>query len=111
MMAPGHDTAVAATTTPAAAPAAPLPLLHADPWLLEHKPEIYWNMLQTAEMVAKRYNISKLAQDEYGVRSQLRAAAAAAAGKFDDEIVPMTTIMGVVDKATGTLRAVERLVD
>ncbi|CAN5314343.1 acetyl-CoA C-acyltransferase [soil metagenome] len=77
--------------------------MRADPWLLEHKPEIYWNMLQTAEQVAKRYNVSKQAQDEYGVRSQLRAAAAAAAGKFDAEIVPMTTIMGVVDKATGRI--------
>jgi acetyl-CoA C-acetyltransferase len=53
--------------------------------------------------VAKRYNISKEAQDEYGVRSQLRAAAAQAAGKFDDEIVPMTTTMGVVDKETGRI--------
>ena len=74
-----------------------------DPWLLEHKPEIYWSMLQTAENVAKRYNISKQAQDEYGVRSQQRAAAAQAAGKFDDEIVPMTTVMGVVDKETGLI--------
>ncbi len=77
--------------------------MRADPWLLEHKPEIYWSMLQTAEQVAKRYNVSKQAQDEYGVRSQLRAAAAAAAGRFDAEIVPMTTIMGVVDKATGRI--------
>ena len=77
--------------------------MRADPWLLEHKPEIYWNMLQTAEKVSERYKISKLAQDEYGVRSQQRAFAAAAAGKFDAEIVPMTTTMGVVDKATGQL--------
>jgi acetyl-CoA C-acetyltransferase len=79
-----------------------------DPWLIEHKPEIYWSMLQTAEQVAKRYNISRERQDEYGVRSQLRAAAAQAAGKFDDEIVPVTTTMGVVDKETGriTMRAV-----
>ena len=77
--------------------------MRADPWLLEHKPEIYWTMLQTAEQVAKRYRVSKEAQDEYGVRSQLRAAAAAAAGRFDAEIVPMTTGMGVVDKATGRI--------
>jgi acetyl-CoA C-acetyltransferase len=77
--------------------------MRVDPALLETKPEVYWTMLQTAEQVAKRYNISKQAQDEYGVRSQLRAAAAAAAGKFDAEIVPMTTVMGVVDKATGRM--------
>ena len=77
--------------------------MRVDPWLMEHKPELYWNMLQTAEQVIKRYNIPKLAQDEYGVRSQQRAFAAQAAGKFNDEIVPMTTIMGVVDKATGRL--------
>jgi acetyl-CoA C-acetyltransferase len=58
-------------------------------------------------MVAKRYNISKESQDEYGVRSQLRAAAALEAGKFKDEIAPMTTIMGVVDKATGRLTTKE----
>ncbi|MFT0850212.1 acetyl-CoA C-acyltransferase [Achromobacter sp. F4_2707] len=73
-----------------------------DPWLVENKPELYWSMLQTAETVAKRYNISKEDQDAYGVRSQQRAAAAQAAGKFDDEIVPMTTIMAVQDKATGS---------
>ena len=77
--------------------------MRVDPWLMEHKPELYWNMLQTAEQVIKRYKIPKLAQDEYGVRSQQRAFAAQAAGKFADEIVPMTTIMGVVDKATGRL--------
>src|SRR6202453_3240872 len=60
-------------------------------------------MLQTAEQVAKRYHIAKEAQDEYGVRSQLRAAAGQAAGKFKDEIVPMTTLMGVADKASGSL--------
>jgi acetyl-CoA C-acetyltransferase len=74
-----------------------------DPWLVEHKPTLYWSMLETAETVAKRYRISKEAQDEYGVRSQQRAAAAQAAGKFDAEIVPMTTTMGVVDKATGAI--------
>jgi acetyl-CoA C-acetyltransferase len=75
--------------------------MRADPWILEHKPSLYWSMLQTAETVAQRYHISKQAQDEYGVRSQLRAAAAQAAGRFKDEIAPMTTTMGVVDKAGG----------
>lgn len=75
----------------------------AEAWLKENKPEIYWPMLQTAENVAKRYNISKEVQDEYGVESQRRAAAAQAAGKFNDEIVPMTTIMGVADKESGML--------
>ena len=74
-----------------------------DPALLKQKPEIYWNMLQTAEQVAKRYNISKDKQDEYGVRSQLRAAAAQAKGLFNDEIVPMTVTMAIADKATGQL--------
>ncbi|MCO5398740.1 acetyl-CoA C-acyltransferase [Ralstonia soli] len=72
-------------------------------WLNKHKPEIYWSMLQTAENVAKRYNIPKERMDEYGVQSQQRAAAAAAAGKFNDEIVPMTTVMGVADAKTGQL--------
>ena len=74
-----------------------------DPWLKANKPEIYWPMLQTAENVAKRYNIGKDRQDEYGVQSQQRAAAAQAAGKFNDEIVPMTTVMGVADKESGML--------
>lgn len=81
-----------------------------DPWLVEQKPEYYWNMLQTAEQVAKRYGISKEAQDEYGVRSQLRAAAAQEAGLFKDEIVPMKTTMGVVD-AAGRVRTQEVIVD
>ena len=72
-----------------------------DEWLHRHKPEIYWPMLQTAEMMAKRYNISRERQDEYGVQSQVRAAAALAAGKFKDEIVPIRVKMKVVDKATG----------
>jgi acetyl-CoA C-acetyltransferase len=75
----------------------------AEVWLNEHKPEIYWPMLQTAENVARRYNISRERQDEYGVQSQQRAAAAQAAGRFNDEIVPMTTIMGIADKETGML--------
>ncbi|HUA89912.1 MAG TPA: acetyl-CoA C-acyltransferase [Steroidobacteraceae bacterium] len=83
----------------------------ADPWIVEHKPTLYWNMLQTAENVAKRYHISKEAQDEYGVRSQLRAAAAQAAGRFRDEIVPMTTVMGVADAASGQIATREVIID
>ena len=75
----------------------------ADPYLLKIKPEIYWNMLQTAECVAQRYKVAKERMDEYGVGSQLRAAAAAKAGLFDAEIVPMTVTMGVVDKATSAM--------
>jgi len=75
----------------------------AEYWLTQHKPEIYWSMLQTAETVAKRYNISRERQDEYGVQSQQRAAASQVAGKFKDEIVAMTTVMGVADKNTGTI--------
>jgi acetyl-CoA C-acetyltransferase len=73
----------------------------AEPWIVMHKSELYWPMLQTAEYVAKTYHISRERQDEYGVRSQQRAAAARDAGKFDDEIVATTTTMKVVDKATG----------
>jgi len=72
-------------------------------WLEQHKPDVYLPMLQTAENVAKRYKISRERQDEYGVQSQQRAAAAQAAGKFKDEIVPMKTTAGVVDKNTGAL--------
>src|SRR5215468_3414854 len=72
-------------------------------WLVEHKPEIYWTMLQTAETVSKRYGISRERQDEFGARSQQRAGAAAAAGRFDDEIVPMTVTMGVADKDSGRI--------
>jgi acetyl-CoA C-acetyltransferase len=74
-----------------------------DPWLVENNPGIFWTMIQTAEQVAKHYGISRERQDEYGVRSQQRATAARAAGKFDDEIVPMKVTMGVVDEATSRL--------
>lgn len=83
----------------------------AEVWLKEHKPEVYWPMLQTAETVAKRYNIPREKQDEYGVRSQQRAAKAQAEGKFKDEIVPINTIMGVADSATGTIGTKEVTLD
>jgi len=71
--------------------------------LAKQKPEIYWNMLQTAEQVAKRYKIGRDRMDEYGAASQQKACAAAAAGKFDDEIAPITVTAGVVDKTLGLI--------
>ncbi|KPU88645.1 acetyl-CoA acetyltransferase [Variovorax paradoxus] len=73
----------------------------ADPWLVKHKPEIYWNMLQTAEQVAKRYNIGRDAMDEYGAASQQKATAALEAGRFKDEIAPITVLAGVADPVLG----------
>ena len=72
----------------------------ADPWLMENLPALYMSMLETAEIVADRYNISREAQDEYSLQSQMRTAAAQEAGKFDDEIVPLPTSMKVQDKET-----------
>ncbi|WP_374677648.1 acetyl-CoA C-acyltransferase [Piscinibacter sp.] len=69
----------------------------ADPWLVQNKPEIYWSMLQTAEQVAKRYNISRERMDQYGAASQQKACAAQEAGKFKDEIAPITVTAGVAD--------------
>jgi acetyl-CoA C-acetyltransferase len=73
----------------------------ADAWLAEHKPEIYWNMLQTAENVAQRYKIPKQRMDEYGVASQQKACAAQEAGKFNDEMVSVTVTAGVADAVLG----------
>jgi len=78
-----------------------------EPSLQKTKPELYWTMLQTAEQVAKRYNISKDRQDEYGVRSQLRAANARDQGLFNDEIVPIKVTMGVADTKTKMLSTQE----
>ena len=72
-----------------------------DPALLKKKSEIYWNMLQTAEQVAKRYGIGRDAMDEYGAASQQKACAAQAAGKFTDEIAPITVQAGVADAVMG----------
>ncbi|MBX9606450.1 MAG: acetyl-CoA C-acyltransferase [Gammaproteobacteria bacterium] len=80
--------------------------MFSEAWLEKNKPQVYWPMLQTAETVAKRYNIKREDQDRYGVASQQKAFAAREAGKFNDEIVPITVTMKVVDKNTGaeTLR-------
>jgi acetyl-CoA C-acetyltransferase/acetyl-CoA acyltransferase len=73
-----------------------------DPELLAIQGDIYMSMLDTAETVAKRYNISRERQDEYGLESQRRTASAQQAGRFNDELAPITTTMAVTDKATGT---------
>jgi acetyl-CoA C-acetyltransferase len=72
-----------------------------DMWLKEHKPEVYWPMLQTAEQVAKRYNIGRERMDEFGAASQQKACAAQEAGKFKDEIAPITVMAGVADPVMG----------
>lgn len=74
-----------------------------DPWLKQHHPDIYMPMLETAEIVATRYGVSREAQDEYALESQRRTAAAQAAGLFNDEIVPFSGSMLVQDKATGDI--------
>ena len=71
--------------------------------LEKQKPEIYWNMLQTAEQVAKRYGIGRDAMDEYGAASQQKAAAALEAGLLKDEIAPITVTAGVADKVMGLM--------
>jgi len=68
-------------------------------WIVAHKPELYWSMIETADNVARRYGVSRLAQDEYALISQQRTAAAQAAGRFDDEIVPIAATRLVTDKA------------
>jgi acetyl-CoA C-acetyltransferase len=74
-----------------------------DPSLVKLKPEIYWSMLQTAENVAKRYNISRERMDHYGAASQQKACAAQASAKFADEMITVTTTMGVADKVLGLM--------
>jgi len=77
-------------------------MFHAvDPELLAMKGDIYMSMLDTAEVVAKRYSISRERQDEYGLESQRRTGSAQQAGRFNDELAPITTTMAVTDKATG----------
>ena len=72
-----------------------------DAWLKQHKPEIYWPMLQTAENVAKRYGLPKERMDAFGAESQRKACAAQAAGRFTEEIAPITVTAGVADKVLG----------
>ena len=72
-----------------------------DPWITEHKPDLWMSMLDTAEVVAERYNVSRDVQDEYALTSQQRTAEAQATGRLDDEIVPLSAVKLVQDKETG----------
>ena len=78
-----------------------------DPWLLENLPATYMQMIETAEIVGDRYNVSREAQDEYALQSQQRTHAAQQAGKFDDEIVPLEAVMKFKNKETGEVSDVE----
>jgi len=82
-----------------------------DPWILQHKPALYLPMIETADIVAARYGISREAQDRFSVESQRRTAAAQAAGRYRDEIVAVTTTMAVTDKATGAVTQREVTID
>lgn len=72
-----------------------------EPTLMADMPEVYMTMIETADLVAERYNVSRTAQDEFSLLSQERIAAAQKAGLFADEIIPMETVMAVKDKDTG----------
>ncbi|WP_280151867.1 acetyl-CoA C-acyltransferase [Piscinibacter sp. XHJ-5] len=82
-----------------------------DPWIVEHKPELYMEMIDTADIVAARYGISREAQDAFSVESQRRTAAAQLAGRYREEIVPVTTTMAVKDKETGAISRRQVTVD
>ena len=77
---------------------------YTEDWLMRHKPELWLSMIETADIVAARYGIARQAQDDYALTSQKRTAAAQQAGRFDDEIVPLTTVKEVTDKETGETR-------
>lgn len=74
-----------------------------DPWIEQHKPELYMSMIDTADLVAARYGVSREAQDRFSLQSQQRAELAQAAGHYRQEIIPVTTVMAVTDKATGAV--------
>ncbi len=78
-----------------------------DDWLLANKPEIYWSMIETADLVARRYQITRDRQDEFACESQRRTAAAQEAGRFDAEIVPVPSTKIVIDKNSGEAGSTE----
>ncbi|MGI9399898.1 MAG: acetyl-CoA C-acyltransferase [Rhizobiaceae bacterium] len=82
-----------------------------DPWLVENIPQLYMSMIETAEIVADRYKISREAQDEYALASQMRTAVAQQVGKFDDEIVPLKSVQKVQDRETKEISEVEVMLE
>lgn len=84
---------------------------YTEDWLMQHKPEVWLPMIQTAEVVAKRYGISRERQDEYALLSQKRTAAAQEAGRFKDEIVPFPTVMEIKNRETGEVSKKEVILD
>ena len=82
-----------------------------DPWIIEHKPALYMAMIETADIVAKRYGISREAQDRFSVESQRKTAEAQEAGRYREEIVPITTTMAVQDKVTKEVTQVPASID
>ncbi len=74
-----------------------------DPWIRDHKPDLHMPMIDTAEVVAKRYNVTREQQDEYGLQSQQRTAAGQESGAFDDEIITMNATKMILDRATGDI--------
>ena len=82
-----------------------------DPWILEHKPALYMTMIETADIVAQRYNISREAQDRFSVESQRKTAEAQEAGRYKAEIVPITTTMAVVNKDTKAVTHQQATID
>src|SRR5246500_3751680 len=77
-----------------------------DPWLIEQRPDLYMTMIETAEIVAERYQVTREAQDEYALLSQSRTAAAQQAGRFDQEIAPLPSVMRVENRETGEISKV-----
>jgi acetyl-CoA C-acetyltransferase len=82
-----------------------------DPWLVEHRPDLYMTMIETAEIVAERYQVTREAQDEYALLSQQRTAAAQAEGRLDQEIAPMSSVMRVDNRETGETSQVSVTLD
>jgi acetyl-CoA C-acetyltransferase len=77
-----------------------------DPWLVEHRPDVYMTMIETAEIVAERYQVTREAQDEYALQSQQRTAAAQTAGRLDEELAPLASVMRVENRETGEIAQV-----